>query len=62
MNVIVEDIPKEFWFSEGKVSFKEFSQKFLDYMNDLEDIDKVKKEMKDNSESFDYSVIRWNYV
>jgi len=45
-----------------KISFKVFSEKFIDYMEDLEDIKKVKNEIKDNSESFDYSVIRWNYV
>lgn len=62
MNVIIEKIPKELGINNKKISFNIFAEKFIDYMEDLEDIKKVKDEIKNNSESFDYSVIRWSYV
>lgn len=34
----------------------------INYMEDLEDINNVKKEIKNNPESFDYNLIRQNYV
>ena len=44
------------------MTFNVFAEKFINYMEDLEDKEKVENEMKNNSEWFDYNLIRWNYV
>ena len=62
MNVVITKIPKELWIEKEKVNFNIFAEKFIEYMQDLEDREKVKEEMKKNEKGFDYSMIRWNYV
>ena len=62
MNVIIEKIPKEMHIDKKNMTFNVFAEKFINYMEDLEDKEKVENEMKNNSEWFDYNLIRWNYV
>lgn len=62
MSLIIDKIPEEMWIKTWKVSFEIFADKFVDYMQDLDDIENVKNEMKNKSESFDYNLIRQKYV
>ena len=62
MSVVIEKIPSAMWIDNSNVSFKVFAEKFVDYMQDIEDIENVEREIKNNSESFDYNLIRNNYV
>ena len=62
MNVVINKIPKEMWINDSNIDFAVFAEKFMDYMENFEDREKVKTEIKKNEESFDYNLIRWNYV
>ena len=63
MNVVINKIPKELWIENESVTFNVFAEKFINYMEDLEDREKVNNAMNNkNDESFDYSLIRGNYV
>ena len=60
--ITVDKIPSKLNFSSNKVDFDIFLEKLVEYLDDLQDIKDVKNEMKNDTESFDYSSIRWNYV
>ena len=63
MNLVINKIPEWLWIKEKSVNFDIFAEKFINYMEDLEDKEKVKNEMNNlNDDSFDYSLIRGNYV
>jgi len=63
MNVVINKIPKELWIKNKVINFDIFIEKLTDYMEDLEDKQKVKAEMNnEKDEVFDYSLIRSNYV
>ena len=63
MTIVIDKIPEWLWIKEKIVDFNIFAEKFIDYMEDLEDREKVKNEMNNlNDESFDYSLIRREYV
>lgn len=58
----LDKVPKQLSFWTDKIDFDLFLDKFLDYIRDKEDLEKVKNEIKNTNESFDYKLIRWNYV
>jgi hypothetical protein len=41
MNVVINKIPKELWIESEKINFNIFAEKFINYMEDLEDREKV---------------------
>jgi len=54
--------PEKLTFGKTNVDFDVFLASLIDYIQDLEDVKSVKDEMKNKPESFDYTVIRKNYV
>lgn len=62
MSIVVDSVPKEMWITGDSISFDMFAKKLAEYMEDLEDREVVKEEINKKSKSFDYDVIRWDYV
>jgi hypothetical protein len=60
--ITINKIPDKINFKSNIIDFDVFIETISEYMNDLEDIEFVKNEMKNNNETFDYNFIRKNYV
>lgn len=60
--ITLNKTPEKLSFWKTSVDFDVFLANLIDYMQDLEDIKSTKDEMKRKPESFDYTVIRKNYV
>jgi len=62
MTLQISNAPSEFRFKENVIDFNIFAEKFIEYMEDLEDIKMVKNEIKKDEIWFSYDSIRENYV
>ena len=60
--LVLNKTPEKLTFGKTSVDFDVFLESLIDYMQDLEDVQSVKNEIKKHPESFDYAVIRKNYV
>lgn len=60
--ITINKVPDKLSFNWNVVDFDLFLERFIEYMQNLEDVENVKSEIRKDWESFDYNYIRGNYL